>query len=61
MDIKGMISQFIEDSKRIFIVSKKPGTEEYKRMALIVALGMVLIGIIAFIIYFIFAVTGVGF
>jgi protein transport protein SEC61 subunit gamma-like protein len=56
-----MITGFVEDSKRIFFVSKKPTWEEYKRMALIVALGIIAIGIIGYIIYLIFALTGVGY
>ena len=61
MNIQEKIGGFIEDSKRIFVVSRKPGWEEYKRMSLIVALGMVLIGIIAFVIYLFFALTGIGY
>lgn len=60
-NIGGLISGFLEDSKRIFVVSRKPGWEEYKRMALIVALGMVLIGVLAFIIYLFFVLTGIGY
>jgi protein transport protein SEC61 subunit gamma-like protein len=54
------IQTFIEDSKRIFIVSKKPTWEEYQRMALIVALGIAVIGIIGFIVYMIFSSLGIG-
>jgi len=60
-DIRGIITSFIEDSKRIFIVSKKPTMEEYKRMALIVAIGIIAIGVVGYIIYLIFALTGVGY
>ena len=58
---KQMIIGFIDDAKRIFVVSKKPTWDDYKRMCLIVALGMVLIGIIAYVVYLIFALTGIGF
>ncbi len=61
MNIGAMVGQFIDDSKRIFLVSKKPTMDEYKRMALIVAIGMILIGILAFIVYLAFALTGIGF
>jgi protein transport protein SEC61 subunit gamma and related proteins len=61
MNIGAMLGQFFDDSKRIFLVSRKPTMDEYKRMALIVALGMVLIGIIAFIVYLFFSLTGIGF
>ena len=60
MDVSEKFSQFIRDSKRIFIVSRKPTMEEYKRMAIIVALGITIIGILGFIISLIFAVTGIG-
>ena len=61
MNIVQMLSGFVEDAKRIFFVSKKPTTEEYKRMALIVAIGIVAIGILAYIIYLFFALTGIGY
>jgi len=61
MNVGVMLGQFIDDSKRIFLVSRKPTMDEYKRMALIVAIGMILIGIIAFIVYLFFALTGIGF
>ena len=60
LNIKENLGRFIEDSKRIFIVSKKPTKVEYKRMALIVALGIILIGIIGYVIYLVFALTGLG-
>ena len=61
MNVQEKIIGFIDDSKRIFIVSRKPTMEEYKRMALIVALGMVAIGILAYIIYLLFALSGLPF
>ena len=60
LNIRESLSKFLEDSKRIFIVSKKPTKEEYKRMALIVALGIALIGVIGYIIYLVFALTALG-
>jgi len=56
-----MISNFLVDAKRIFTVSKKPTMEEYKRMALVVALGIAIIGTIGYIVYLFFALTGIGF
>ena len=58
MDIKKIIINFISDSKRIFLVSRKPGKDEYKKMGLIIALGIVIIGVIGFIIQLIFVLTG---
>ncbi len=61
MNIKESISKFISDSRRIFIVSKKPTKDEYKRMALIIGLGIIVIGIIGYIISLLFALTGLGY
>ena len=56
-----MLKNFIVDAKRIFTVSKKPTMEEYKKMALIVGIGIILIGIIGYVVYLFFALTGIGF
>jgi protein transport protein SEC61 subunit gamma and related proteins len=58
LKIKGIISKFFADSKRIFTVSRKPSKDEYKRMALIIALGIVIIGVMGFIIQLIFNLLG---
>ncbi|MFA5930705.1 MAG: protein translocase SEC61 complex subunit gamma [archaeon] len=61
MNVVELVGNFVADAKRIFLVSKKPTPEEYKRMTIIVALGIIVIGIIGFIIYLFFALTGIGF
>ncbi|MFA6268508.1 MAG: protein translocase SEC61 complex subunit gamma [archaeon] len=61
MNVVEMVGNFLSDAKRIFFVSKKPTMEEYKRMALIVALGIIAVGIIGYIIYLFFALTGIGY
>ena len=58
MDIKKIVINFISDSKRIFLVSRKPGKDEYKKMGIIIALGIVMIGVIGFAIQLIFLLTG---
>jgi protein transport protein SEC61 subunit gamma and related proteins len=60
MNISGLITQFINDSKRVLIVSKKPTMDEYKKMIIIVALGMAVIGVMGYLIMLFFAVTGIG-
>lgn len=60
MKIGEMVGKFLMDSKRIFRVSRKPSKEEYKRMALIIGLGIVIIGIIGFAIQLIFELAGLG-
>ncbi|MBI4043452.1 MAG: protein translocase SEC61 complex subunit gamma [Candidatus Diapherotrites archaeon] len=56
--IGARIQHFIADAKRIFHVSRKPDRKEFTGMLKITALGIVLIGIIGFIIHFIFAFLG---
>ncbi|MBT4192323.1 MAG: protein translocase SEC61 complex subunit gamma [Candidatus Diapherotrites archaeon] len=60
MNIKETWSKFISDSRRILVVSRKPTMDEYKKMALIIALGMVIIGIMGFIVQLFFVLTGLG-
>lgn len=54
------IAGFLASAKRIFIVSKKPTWQEYKTMAKITGLGIVLIAIIGFIIDLIFNLFKLG-
>jgi protein translocase SEC61 complex gamma subunit len=61
MNVLEKIGSFAEDARRIFYVSKKPTVEEYKRIALIVAIGFLVIGVLGYIIYLFFAITGLGF
>ena len=42
------MDEFMQPSTRVFTVSRKPGVSEYKTMAKITGLGIILIGIIAF-------------
>lgn len=60
MSIVEALKKFIEDSKRIFVVSKKPTMEEYKQMAIIIGVGIIFIGILGYLIYLLFALTGLG-
>jgi protein transport protein SEC61 subunit gamma-like protein len=54
IDIKGKITGFIEDSKRIFTISKKPSKEEFMTMLKVTGLGIIIIGIIGYFISLIF-------
>ncbi|MDD4251467.1 MAG: protein translocase SEC61 complex subunit gamma [Candidatus ainarchaeum sp.] len=58
MNVKVMLSNFISDSKRIFIVSRKPSKDEYKKMAIIIGIGIIIIGVLGFIINLIFNLAG---
>jgi len=48
------IHDFLNNVKRIFIISKKPTKEEFMVMAKITGLGIILIGVIGYIITLIF-------
>ncbi|MBI4210339.1 MAG: protein translocase SEC61 complex subunit gamma [Candidatus Diapherotrites archaeon] len=41
-------NEFVQSSTRIFTVSRKPGNNEYKVMAQVTGLGIIVIGIIGF-------------
>ncbi len=60
MSIIEALKKFIEDSKRIFVVSKKPTMQEYKQMAIIIGMGIIFIGLLGFLIYLFFALSGLG-
>ena len=60
MNVGEIIGKFFMDSKRIFRVSRKPTKEEYKRMALIIGIGIVIIGVIGFLIQLFFELVGLG-
>lgn len=44
------LKEFFESSKRILLIAKKPSNKEYWAMAKIVGLGMIIIGVIGFIV-----------
>ncbi|MFH0906177.1 MAG: protein translocase SEC61 complex subunit gamma [archaeon] len=44
------IKNFFESSRRIIQISKKPSKKEYWVMAKVVGIGMILIGVIGFIV-----------
>jgi protein transport protein SEC61 subunit gamma-like protein len=60
MDIKGKIGSFLESSKRILIVSKKPSSEEFWQISKITGIGIILIAVIGFVVYFLFALFLLG-
>lgn len=53
-------SEFIESTRRVLTVAKKPNWEEYKLMLKITLLGIALIGLLGFLIKLIFTVFGLG-
>ncbi|MBS3061329.1 MAG: protein translocase SEC61 complex subunit gamma [Candidatus Diapherotrites archaeon] len=60
MNIGESIQDFIESTKRILTVSKKPTATEYNEMAKVTGVGIVLIGVIGFIVLMVFALLKIG-
>ena len=50
MNVKERFDKFVKDSKRVLKVSRKPDKEEYFEFAKITALGILVIGVIGFVI-----------
>jgi protein transport protein SEC61 subunit gamma-like protein len=50
MNVKERFDKFVKDSKRVLKVSRKPDKEEYFDFAKITALGILVIGVIGFVI-----------
>ncbi|HII61633.1 protein translocase SEC61 complex subunit gamma [Pyrococcus horikoshii] len=44
------VRNFFKESKRVFLVTKKPGWEEYKKAAKITGLGILVIGLVGMLI-----------
>ncbi len=50
MSRKAQFAQFIQECKRVLLVTKKPTPEEFKTTVKISGLGILLIGLVGFII-----------
>ncbi len=62
MDLKKYfdVMGFINTSRRIFIVSKKPRWQDYRTMAKITGIGIIIIAVIGFIVILLFRVLKLG-
>ena len=54
------VKKFFSDARRVFMISKKPDVQEFSVMAKVTALGIIVIGIIGFIVLMIFTLSGLG-
>lgn len=50
MNVQERFNKFIKDSKRVLKVARKPDAKEYTEFAKITALGILIIGVIGFVI-----------
>ena len=58
MNVQESLDKFIKDSKRVLKVSRKPDAQEYKELAKISVLGVIVIGCIGFVIVLIGLLIG---
>lgn len=59
LNLKEKITSFIDAAKRILIVSKKPDKNEFQAMAKVTGLGILVIGVVGYIVRLVFALMGV--
>lgn len=48
------IKNFISESKRVFLITKKPSMHEFKIIIKVASIGMIIIGLIGFVITMIY-------
>ena len=58
MNVQESINKFIKDSKRVLKVSRKPDGKEYMELAKVVSIGVVIVGVIGFIIVLLGSLIG---
>lgn len=50
LDLKGRLTRFMENSKHVLNISYRPTNEEFKRSAKVIILGILVIGVVGFVI-----------
>ena len=58
MNVQERIDKYIKDSKRVLKVARKPDKEEYLQFAKVTAIGVVIIGLVGFVIVIIGQLIG---
>lgn len=58
MNVQESFNKFIKDSKRVLKVSRKPDGKEYLELAKVVSIGVLIIGVIGFIIVLLGSLVG---
>ena len=53
MSLKESLDKFVKDSKRVLKVARKPDKDEYFDFAKVTTLGIIVIGLIGFVIFLI--------
>ena len=58
MNVQESFNKFVKDSKRVLKVSRKPDGQEYRELAKVTSIGVVIIGVIGFVIMLLGALIG---
>lgn len=58
MNVQERVNKFVKDSKRVLKVSRKPDAQEYKELAKVSAIGVVIIGVVGFVIVLLGSLIG---
>ncbi len=58
MNVQESFNKFIKDSKRVLKVSRKPDLPEYKELAKVVSIGVLIVGVIGFVIVLLGSLIG---
>lgn len=58
MNVQESVNKFIKDSKRVLKVSRKPDWPEYRELAKVVSIGVLIIGVIGFVIVLLGSLIG---
>ncbi|WP_405279906.1 protein translocase SEC61 complex subunit gamma [Methanobrevibacter sp.] len=58
MNVQERFDKFVKDSKRVLKVSRKPDAQEYKELAKVSAIGVVIVGVIGFVIVLLGSLIG---
>ena len=58
MNVQERIDKFVKDSKRVLKVSRKPDAQEYRELAKVSAIGVVIIGVMGFVIVLLGSLIG---
>ena len=58
MNVQERIDKFVKDSKRVLKVSRRPDAQEYRELAKVSAIGVVIIGVMGFVIFLLGSLIG---
>lgn len=59
MNILQSLRDFIDSSKRVLIISRKPEWKEYSAMVKVTGLGIIIIGIIGYLVLLVLTLLGI--